>query len=55
MVDMTISFETSQIPMYNFLGTKTKHKKHIIYETGHSIPFNELAKESLDWLEKYLN
>ena len=47
--------ETSQIPMYNFLGTKTKHKKHIIYETGHSIPFNELAKESLDWLEKYLN
>tara|TARA_Y100001936_G_scaffold230793_1_gene254179 strand:- start:365 stop:2575 length:2211 start_codon:yes stop_codon:yes gene_type:complete len=46
--------ETSQIPMYNFLGTQEKDKKHIIYNTGHSIPFNELAKESLSWLDKYL-
>ena len=45
--------ETSQIPMYNLLGTKDK--KHIIYNTGHSIPFNDLVKETLSWLDKYLN
>ena len=47
--------ETSQIPMYNLLGTKDKDKKHIIYNTGHSIPFNDLVKETLSWLDKYLN
>ena len=47
--------ETSQIPMYNLLGTKEKDKKHIIYNTGHSIPFNDLVKETLSWLDKYLN
>ena len=47
--------ETSQLPMYKFLGTKKKDKKHMVYDTGHSIPFNSLVKESLDWLEKYLN
>ena len=38
-----------------FLGTKEEDKKHIVYDTGHSIPFNSLVKESIDWLEKYLN
>lgn len=47
--------ETSQLPMYKFLGTKEEDKKHIVYDTGHSIPFNSLVKESIDWLEKYLN
>lgn len=47
--------ETSQLPMYKFLGTKENDKKHMVYDTGHSIPFNSLVKESLDWLEKYLN
>ena len=46
--------ETSQIPMYNFLGTDQKNKKHIIYDTGHYIPFNDLVNESLNWLQNYL-
>ena len=46
--------ETSQIPMYDFLGTDPKFKKHIIYETGHYIPFNDLVNESLNWLQIYL-
>ena len=46
--------ETSQIPMYNLLGTKEKDKKHIIYNTGHSISFNDLVKETLGWLDNYL-
>ena len=46
--------ETSQIPMYNFLGTDPKYKKHIIYDTGHFIPFNDLVNESLNWLQTYL-
>ena len=46
--------ETSQIPMYDFLGTDPKFKKHIIYDTGHYIPFNDLVNESLNWLQIYL-
>ena len=46
--------ETSEIPMYNFLGTDQKNKKHIIYDTGHYIPFNDLVNESLNWLQNYL-
>ena len=29
-------------------------KRHVIYETGHSPPDNEIIRESLAWLDKYL-
>ena len=46
--------ETSQIPMFRFLGAPPEQKRRVVYETGHSIPRNELIKETLDWLDKYL-
>jgi hypothetical protein len=36
------------------LGSPKDQKKHLLYETGHNIPRNELIKESLDWLDLYL-
>jgi dienelactone hydrolase len=46
--------ETSQLPMFRMLGAAPEHKRRVEYETGHSIPRNELIKEVLDWLDRYL-
>ena len=45
---------TSQEPMFRFLGAPPDQKRRVVYETGHSIPRNELIKETLDWLDRYL-
>jgi dienelactone hydrolase len=45
---------SNQEPFYRLLGSKKEQKKHLIFETGHSIPRNELIKQTLDWLDKYL-
>ena len=46
--------ETSQVPMFRFLGAPGEHKRRVVYDTGHNIPRAELIKETLDWLDKYL-
>ena len=52
--DFLFPFETSQIPMYRFLGTPEEHKVHKVYETAHFVPRNEEIKETLNWLDRYL-
>jgi cephalosporin-C deacetylase-like acetyl esterase len=46
--------ETSQEPMFRLLGTPKEHKRRVVYETGHTVPRNELIKETLEWLDRYL-
>jgi hypothetical protein len=45
---------SSQEPFYRLLGPRKDQKKRLLYETGHSIPRNELIKETLNWLDQYL-
>ena len=52
--DHWFPYETSQIPLYNMLGTSEQHKDHYIYDSWHFVPQEELAKETLNWLDKYL-
>ena len=52
--DFFFPYESSQIPMYNLLGTASTDKKHIISETTHFFPREEFIKETLTWLDKYL-
>ncbi len=47
-------FEMSIKPMFDLLGTPAEHKKLITYETDHIPPVNEMIKETLAWLDKYL-
>jgi serine/threonine protein kinase len=51
--DMTIRYETMSKPMFDLLGTPSKDKEQIVYETDHFIPRKELIKESLAWLDRY--
>jgi len=52
--DYNLPLETSVIPMYDLLGTPDEHKVLKIYETDHFVPKNEMIKETLNWLDKYL-
>jgi len=52
--DDVVSFEGSQRPLYELLGTAPEHKKWLVYENGHSVPRQDLIKETLHWLDKYL-
>jgi len=52
--DFFFPYETSQKPFFQLLGTPMKDKKLLVYEGGHTVPKTELAKETLQWLDKYL-
>lgn len=46
--------ETSQRPMFHWLGTPQDHKRQVIYDGGHFVPRPQLITETLDWLDRYL-
>jgi formylglycine-generating enzyme required for sulfatase activity/pimeloyl-ACP methyl ester carboxylesterase len=52
--DMYFPVETSQKPMFRFLGTADNQKKMIVYASGHVVPQTDFIKETLAWLDAYL-
>jgi formylglycine-generating enzyme required for sulfatase activity/cephalosporin-C deacetylase-like acetyl esterase len=52
--DFVFPVETSQKPMFDFLGTPREQKKYLLYDTAHNVPRNEMIKETLDWFDLYL-
>jgi cephalosporin-C deacetylase-like acetyl esterase len=52
--DVTFPFETAVKPMFDLLGTPKEQKELKLYQTDHFIPRNELIKETLDWLDRFL-
>jgi eukaryotic-like serine/threonine-protein kinase len=46
--------ETSQDPMFRLLGTPEKDKRHLLFDSGHIPPRNEIIRTTLDWLDHYL-
>lgn len=47
-------YESSIKPMFDLLGTPKDKKELRLYETDHIPPRNELVKETLAWLDRYL-
>ena len=47
-------YEKTIKPMYDLLGTPAENKKLMLYDTDHIPPVNEMIKETLAWLDKYL-
>jgi dienelactone hydrolase len=52
--DSVEPYDRAQRPLYDLLGTLEADKKHVTYETGHIMPRAQVARETLDWLDKYL-
>jgi eukaryotic-like serine/threonine-protein kinase len=49
--DLYFPVETSQRPLFQFMGTPSKDKKLVIYDGGHgAFPRPAAVRESLDWL-----
>src|SRR5207249_1776121 len=52
--DQFFPLETSQNPMFKFLGTPEKDKRHSVFDAGHIPPHDHMIKETLDWLDRYM-
>jgi eukaryotic-like serine/threonine-protein kinase len=52
--DMTFPYELTVKPMFDLLGTPPDKKELKLYSTDHYVPRNELIKETLVWLDRYL-
>jgi dienelactone hydrolase len=52
--DFETPFETAQRPLFALLGTPPEHKRHVVFETGHALPTEEVAREVQPWLDRYL-
>jgi hypothetical protein len=53
--DFELPLETSQLPLFRLLGTPERDKRHAVFEGGHApFDFNDVVRETLDWLDRYL-
>ena len=52
--DFVFPVESSQAPMFRFIKTVENDKRHLLFESGHSIPRKELVTETLQWFDRYL-
>jgi len=46
--------DSSQEPMFRYLGTPGKDKRYVVLESGHVPPTVRVVKETLEWLDHYL-
>ncbi|HVD92844.1 MAG TPA: protein kinase [Vicinamibacterales bacterium] len=52
--DFATPVETAQRPLFALLGTPAEHKRLRLFETGHAQPAEDVAREILPWLDRYL-
>ena len=52
--DTVFPLETAQKPLFDLFGTPAADKHHVRYPASHVVPRNEVIKETLDWLDRYL-
>jgi len=52
--DFDTPLNTSQLPLFRRLGTPPADKRNVLFDAGHVPPRNEMIKETLDWLDRYL-
>jgi dienelactone hydrolase len=52
--DVLFPYETNAKLMFDLLGTPADRKEQKVYDSDHYVPRNELIKETLRWLDKYL-
>ena len=53
--DFVFPLATSQEPMFQLLGTPAEHKRHVLLESGHSVPARALVTHTLQWFDRYLD
>lgn len=51
--DFIFPVETSQMPMFRLLGTPAEHKRHVLVDSGHSVPARAQVTHTLQWFDRY--
>ncbi|HKS94712.1 MAG TPA: protein kinase [Terriglobia bacterium] len=52
--DFDTPYSTCQLPLFRLLGAPVKDKRDAVFDTGHIPPRDEIIKETLNWLDRYL-
>lgn len=52
--DILLPVNSSQVPFFQLLGTPTEDKRHVLFDGGHTMTRNNIVKEVLGWLDRYL-
>jgi len=52
--DTIFPLEGTQIPLFQFLGTPEKNKRHFLMDVGHGVINDVIIRETLWWLDHYL-
>jgi pimeloyl-ACP methyl ester carboxylesterase len=51
--DYVMPVQSSQVPLFERLGTPSDRKRHVVTESGHTnFPRSQLIREVLDWLDR---
>jgi dienelactone hydrolase len=52
--DFGAPLETAQRPLFDLLGSRAEHKRHVVFEAGHALQMQDVSREALAWLDRYL-
>ena len=52
--DLIFPLETRVKPMFDLLGTPPAQKQLKVYDSDHWVPRNDMIREILGWLDRYL-
>ena len=52
--DFAIPSATSQQPLFRLLGTPEQDKRHVQFDAGHIPPLEDVMREVLNWLDRYV-
>ena len=52
--DFRFPLETSQRPMFRWLGAPPEQKRQVLFDNGHALKPEQIAGEAYSWLDRYL-
>ncbi len=52
--DFARPVELSQLPLFRLLGATPENKRHVLFDTGHTLRPEQVASEVYVWLDRYL-
>ena len=52
--DFGVPLETAQRPLFDLLGSRPEDKRHVVLETGHALPMDDVARQARAWFDRYL-
>jgi pimeloyl-ACP methyl ester carboxylesterase len=52
--DYIVPVETNQRPLIRLLGTAPRDKHHVILDAGHGVDLQDVIREVVPWLDRYL-